>query len=761
MANNSEKLSFRVSSGLKNIIGRDLISDKYIAIFELVKNSYDALAHNVTITFSADAENKPTITIADDGIGMNYSDITEKWLFVAYSEKKKQNRKESDYRNEFKRNIAGAKGVGRFSCDRLGAKLRLITKTESEGIAHYVDIDWNDFEYDDHREFINIPVNYHTDSFPANYSHGAILEISDLREDWDRAAIIHLKKSLMKLISPDLHNNGDDKFEITISAAAELDKDNALRSKGNVAARDLVNGIIVNDVFEKLNIKTTNLTLDISEDGKEISTILSDRGQRIFEIVERNTKYVLLKNIHISLFYLNRIAKTNFTRLMGIEPVNYGSVFIYKNGFRVNPYGEPNEDVFGIDKRKGQGYNRFLGTREIMGRISISGDNEGFIETTSRAHGFIQTEEVDSLSDLFLQKVLKVLERYVVNVISWNNPIKTEHEIAPAEVADKILAEFADYSSRNDIISIKYDEDLFVQNSGMNSDSLSTSLRKLQKVAEKTNNESIYGLIDAVKKQTDAIKKQNLELEQDNRQKEGDLKKAKESEAIKDKQIFFLKGATNNSVTNLINGMHVVFTQSEAIRGNLDLLEETVGSAIINYAELAELVREIKKSNNKINKLAELAIHGGQNLKAEFSQDIRTFIEEYLGSELTVKGVSTEIESDTNPYLCFFDSASFGLIIDNLFSNSVKAHADKMIIRLQRKEKHIEIGFYDNGIGLASNIDPKTMFEYGATTTDRSKHRGFGVGLSHIKQLACDMGGDVEYDAGYTVGFGMIVRLKK
>ena len=172
-------------------------------------------------------------------------------------------------------------------------------------------------------------------------------------------------------------------------------------------------------------------------------------------------------------------------------------------------------------------------------------------------------------------------------------------------------------------------------------------------------------------------------------------------------------------------------------------------------------MQQNNKSNNKINKLAELAIHGGQNLKAEFSQDIRTFIEEYLGSELTVKGVSTEIESDTNPYLCFFDSASFGLIIDNLFSNSVKAHADKMIIRLQRKEKHIEIGFYDNGIGLASNIDPKTMFEYGATTTDRSKHRGFGVGLSHIKQLACDMGGDVEYDAGYTVGFGMIVRLKK
>ena len=57
----------------------------------------------------------------------------------------------------------------------------------------------------------------------------------------------------------------------------------------------------------------------------------------------------------------------------GVQPKNYGSVFIYKNGFRINPYGEPGQDFFGIDQRKAQGWKRFLGTREIMGRISIKG----------------------------------------------------------------------------------------------------------------------------------------------------------------------------------------------------------------------------------------------------------------------------------------------------------------------------------------------------------------------------------------------------
>ena len=79
MENNTSELQFRISAGLKNIIGRDLISDKYIAIFELVKNSYDAQANNVIISFKTDINNKPVISIADDGFGMDYSDIINKW----------------------------------------------------------------------------------------------------------------------------------------------------------------------------------------------------------------------------------------------------------------------------------------------------------------------------------------------------------------------------------------------------------------------------------------------------------------------------------------------------------------------------------------------------------------------------------------------------------------------------------------------------------------------------------------------------------
>lgn len=83
----NKTLAFKVSSGLKNLIGRDLISDKYIAIFELVKNSYDANASNVKISYLVSEQGIGKIIISDNGTGMTYEDIIQKWLFVAYSEK--------------------------------------------------------------------------------------------------------------------------------------------------------------------------------------------------------------------------------------------------------------------------------------------------------------------------------------------------------------------------------------------------------------------------------------------------------------------------------------------------------------------------------------------------------------------------------------------------------------------------------------------------------------------------------------------------
>ena len=148
----------------------------------------------------------------------------------------------------------------------------------------------------------------------------------------------------------------------------------------------------------------------------------------------KNT-YTNLRNIHAIIFYLNSQAKAAFTRMMGLESVKYGSILVYKNGVRINPYGDVGEDWLRLDRRKQQGYARYLGTRELLGRVEISGEQPGFIEVSSRDGGFVRNEYHDQLVDFTINLVVP-LRRYVVEGIDWDRdtPVKTDMEIAEGRI---------------------------------------------------------------------------------------------------------------------------------------------------------------------------------------------------------------------------------------------------------------------------------------------------------------------------------------
>ena len=217
----SERLHFKVSAGLKNIIGKELINDKFIAIFELVKNSYDAGAKEVTIKFENIYSDNSAIYIIDDGKGMTKQEIIDKWLFVAYSEKKN-----STYRDniKFRRNYAGAKGVGRFSCDRLGERVDLFSKTKEDKTINVVKINWNEFENSDTEEFQDIDVLYDEIESELIDEKGTIIKISGLREKWNRDELLKLKKSLTQLVNPEADENYD-LFNIILEVEEEKEKD--------------------------------------------------------------------------------------------------------------------------------------------------------------------------------------------------------------------------------------------------------------------------------------------------------------------------------------------------------------------------------------------------------------------------------------------------------------------------------------------------------------------------------------------------------
>ncbi|WP_415579587.1 ATP-binding protein, partial [Flavobacterium succinicans] len=291
-------LSFKVSSALKNIIGSDLINDDFIAVFELVKNAYDAHATKVEIIFENIYSSRAKIIIKDNGKGMNYDDLINKWLFVAYSAKIEGTEEDSyDYRDKIKvkRAYAGAKGIGRFSCDRLGSNLYLETiKDETNPKVEVLITDWNKFEGDIKDEFVNITVLQETIE-ESNYDieHGTVLEITNLKSKWNRDKFLQLKDALSRLINPNTINENDS-FNILLKVKEELenDKEQILKNKKQVNHPKspidqslvkyikIVNGDIQNLIFDTLGIKTTYIESKVYD--SEIITTLFEAGKMVY-----------------------------------------------------------------------------------------------------------------------------------------------------------------------------------------------------------------------------------------------------------------------------------------------------------------------------------------------------------------------------------------------------------------------------------------------------------------------------------------------
>lgn len=405
-------LRFDIKTGMKNIIGRDLITDDFIAIYELVKNSYDAHADYVKIIF-----NKDEIIIADNGKGMSKQDLEKKWFAVAYSAKKDKTedndlKKDSHLNNlKSRRFFAGAKGVGRFSCDRLGGKLELTTSKVYIKETYKVDVDWSAFEKDAQQSFDSIQIPFEriesSNIFPKSKNHGTIIKVQNLNSNWDVKKLRELRRSLEKLINPFSKENN---FTVEIEATDFIEVDNS--SINNLK----INGVVDNSILKVLDLKTTQIDLKLK--NEVITTKIIDRGTLIYQIEEPNNYASLIDDLEINLYFLNRSAKINFGKLMDIEPVNYGNVFLFKNGFRVQPYGNPGDDSWGIDRRKQQGYNRFLGTRELFGKVDlITEDFNEFKEVSSRDGGLVESNGKKILFDIFKEKAFYRLERYVVGVL--------------------------------------------------------------------------------------------------------------------------------------------------------------------------------------------------------------------------------------------------------------------------------------------------------------------------------------------------------
>lgn len=798
------KVNFRTNVLLKSIIGKDLITDDNLAILELVKNSFDAGSNRVDILFEnivknddkspkAPSTNSSKIIISDVGKGMSETDLIDKWLNIAYSEKKEK-------REEYGRVLAGNKGVGRFSCDRLGKFLTIYTRRECESIVKLF-IDWKSFEIDNKIDLNIQDIELETELIPTKdftritgyplFAKGTILEISALRSIWNHKKILSLKRQLERLINPN-QTFRSTKFDIFISAA-ELKK-----YEESLEDYEKVNGLVKNKIFEKLSFKATSIQSKITKDGNHIITILNDRGRNIFTLIEKN-KFDQLKDIRLHIYYLNPYSKAYFTKQTGIRSVEFGSIFLFINGFKVPPYGDIGDDWLGMENRKGQGRARYLGTREVIGRVEIK-DQENVFQIISNRSGVVNDEAFLQLTKNstpygYYYKIFRRLERFVVEGIHWDsifekdynkiekdileNPewdeskenyledslarntriLKTIKNIIDLKKDDVIKLEINEFFV-NDIIKeqsdkIKTELDSIAEQ--INSKNISTedltsflkkisdsrdSIKNLSRIIMPYSNSDILGIIDSdLEFKYEELKSEKEKLEERLKKAEEARKRAENDLELEKLKTEFYKKQSSPDTDALI---HHVKNNNLQIRDTItNLITELHGyndDRTLNL--ILEPLYRILHYTDKSLKATDLILQSDLELADAQTINLSSFVDGYFKSNSF--GIKVNVLKLPPLFEIIASKLDLALILDNLLDNSKKWAANNIWIHAEVKNDIFLMNFYDDGQGLDDQFkdDPDAIFNFKRS----GKKGGTGFGLYLVKEALVKMNADIYID---------------
>ena len=739
-----ENLDFKISTGLKDIIGRELITEAHTAVFELVKNAYDANATRVDIVFQNIKPGSGTegskILIVDDGDGMSYEDIRNKWLFVGYSKKKHSTGDFRDKAANLNRMMAGAKGIGRFSADRLGGNLVLYTRTRSAPTIHCLRMDWGKFEDNQDKEFHEVGVEYDVvGGFPREakriLEHGTVLEIFPLPDEWDKNRLLKLKRYLQRLVNPVQIPEGEE-FEIRIVAEEFLGEDGALDEEHDY---EKINGKVSNVVLEKMGIKTTQIACNISE--SKITTRIVDKGRLVFETEEANNFREHLRDININVFYLNRDAKNAFTRIMGMRPVRYGSIFLYKNGFRIHPYGEEKDDWLGLERRKGQGHSRYLSNRELLGRVEINRRQAGFREVSSRGGGVVETEESRQLVHFMETRVIRWLEKYVVEGLDWDRPedVTKKSGKGMTEKGISVLAKFTNQiKDPNKRVSVSPDIASIVEEK---------RVQDLPEVMKNLHTLASFGEYDAQK----AFMKELERVESIAKTHEARETAATKVLKAREKEILFLKESKPADAKRAGDYAHWIGIATGKIAEHLAHLIKAIRDGE-DAESLMTRVESISWENQRIKIVSAYIDQANFDARAVTkTADIVAHIVQYIDNVAAVnlRRITFTCHNRNVKFKTEFMPAAVFMMIDDFISNSEKARASNVIFDFSVEGETLRMLVSDDGDGVPAKHE-KSIFRRGFTT----RKRGSGIGLNHVKTVARVTGGSVKFLGNNLPGLG-------
>ena len=398
---NTATLPFKPRARMLLLLGDQLIRDAGIAVFELVKNAYDADASSVSIEMSnIDDVKKGRIIISDNGIGMSWDVVTNVWLEPGTDYR--ENQKKKGIRTAIhNRTPMGEKGIGRFAAHKLGRVIELVTR-ETDAPEVVVEINWDDFLGKQYLADTTVSVIERTPTTFSEKRTGTRIEISRLNQRWTRGLARDLYRSVTSISSP-FRRPTDFAASLTISPAGDWLK----------GLLDLQKVQEMAPFQATCLIDSTSLTMDYSF---EPPTGMEDRvsGREVKNKIISFGSFVHKGNLGVR----EGIGDVYFDlRIFDLDPQvlqfvssdrkglrsflhQNGGIKVYRDGVRVFDYGEPHDDWLGLGTKRVNVPTKRVSNNILLGAVELDGVcSKGLIEKTNR-EGFIESDEFRMFRDL-------------------------------------------------------------------------------------------------------------------------------------------------------------------------------------------------------------------------------------------------------------------------------------------------------------------------------------------------------------------------
>ncbi|ELC1477467.1 sensor histidine kinase [Campylobacter jejuni] len=711
-----KELKIRPEARLIKTIGEDLIKNPYAAVVELIKNSYDADSEIVIVSIELtneyvyDKKQKfLKFTIEDDGEGMSLETIKNTWMVPATSYKVNK-----QYSSKKKRVVQGKKGIGRYASAILGDFLR-ITTTDLNGMTSIIKIDWKQFDDGKFLDEINIPYECNR----TNLKSGTKIEIYSSIEvyydeikqqyqdkiNWNKDQNNLLFKELRKLLVPTnksnetfeiiFLNNGLDKLDIDdknekIEPFPVLDS-YEYRIKGKISSNGKGFLFYENKNFENSNEK---IELDLRDTcGNTCGNIEVDL--RVFDL----DPDVIQNLVNEQKGKEEKLGKSEFKALIK----EFSGVGIYRNLFRIRPYGDYDFDWLGLNARRVNNPTMSISTNQIAGFVSIESENKSNLIEKSDREGLKENENYDNLKNILLQVLSEVEKRrYEFRKNTKRGRV----------VANNIKDTIRDVFSFDDVNN------------------------KISVILHKAN-------IDA-----HIIEKVQFELKQEEIKKNNGLKNIEEVLAM-----YEAHAALGKLVLYVLHEgrkpMQIIGLKLNNLKKSLQRFiktkDESIEQNIKKYNE--DSLSQLEKLSNLFKRLDPLMITRSSRRKEVnlYQNALNNY--ELFKEILERENIDFEIQCENKELFIYGRDEDLYIIYSNLIENSLywfqatKQMQKKITISIYRDSNYFYIDYKDNGIGVKKE-HANLIFDPGFSTKPEG---GTGIGLTIVGQAVSRNDGEIKY----------------